>query len=465
MGSHEQGSDRPMAPTGGLAIFFFGRLRLIYQQQPFAFVALPRTSSLLAYLLLHQGEALARADLAFMLWPDVPEDVARANLRRHMYDLQRTLPPPPDGQKWFHSSTRMVTWPSRPDLWFDVAQFTLMLDQGQAAGAVALYSDELLPHLDDEWLAPLRARLHKRCTYALEQLMVASQASGAYQIAINYAHRLHGLDPLNETAIYRLMNLYALTGNRGAAVKAYHDFARQLSDELGIEPLPETQTLYSQIVHDMMIGPVSDASAPRQIPAVVTQPATLLERKVVPAEADESLAIKRRLGDILVVADTLNKQAITAQKQAQFASAEMLYVQALEHYQQVGSEEGIALVLHNLGELALLQDDNVAAEACFRESLRMRCALGDREGMRFNLWGLAAVAQATGQPLKAARIWGAEETLREDLGATIPPGHGARSAQRMEMARNEAAAGAFAEAWNAGRVSPLEHLLSELLEE
>ncbi len=46
-----------------------------------------------AYLLLHRAHPVKRETLAYTLWPDEPEAAARANLRRHLHDLKRILPP------------------------------------------------------------------------------------------------------------------------------------------------------------------------------------------------------------------------------------------------------------------------------------------------------------------------------------------------------------------------------------
>src|SRR5687768_17570221 len=80
-------------PPPVLHIHLLGHLRLFETERALKFAALPKTLSLFAYLLLHRAEALPRESLAYTLWPDVPEAEARANLRRHLHDLRRALPP------------------------------------------------------------------------------------------------------------------------------------------------------------------------------------------------------------------------------------------------------------------------------------------------------------------------------------------------------------------------------------
>jgi len=47
--------------------------------------------------------------------------------------------------------------------------------------------------------------------------------------------------------------------------------------------------------------------------------------------------------------------------------------------------------------------------------------LGNRRGIVEALQGLANVAIASAHPDRAARIWGAAEHLREDIGCPLPP--------------------------------------------
>ncbi len=61
-------------------------------------------------MLLHRAEALPRESLAYILWPDVPEAEARANLRRHLHDLRRALPPEAPTEPRLLADSRTVRW-------------------------------------------------------------------------------------------------------------------------------------------------------------------------------------------------------------------------------------------------------------------------------------------------------------------------------------------------------------------
>jgi tetratricopeptide (TPR) repeat protein len=61
------------------------------------------------------------------------------------------------------------------------------------------------------------------------------------------ARRWLELDPLNEAAHREVMRLYALAGDRSAAIRQYHEAVQLLDRELGVAPLDETVALYEAI--------------------------------------------------------------------------------------------------------------------------------------------------------------------------------------------------------------------------
>ena len=97
-----------------------------------------------------------------------------------------------------------------------------------------------------------------------------------------------------------------------------------------------------------------------------------------------------------------------------------------------------------------------SARALYTEGLSNRRELGDRLGAARALEGLGAVITALGSPLCAARVWGAAERQREEIGSPLSPAERSRYEQRVTASR--AAAGdsaAFDRAWREGRALTL----------
>ena len=116
-----------------LEVRLLGQVEVTVDGQPFR-LATPRKSlQLLAYLLMHRAAAVSRDYLAFLLWPDEEEGVARGRLRSTISDLLRVLPQP--GGDFIGTNTEEVWWNGEVELWLDVDAFSeAAKDPEQARG-------------------------------------------------------------------------------------------------------------------------------------------------------------------------------------------------------------------------------------------------------------------------------------------------------------------------------------------
>ncbi len=116
----------------------------------------------------------------------------------------------------------------------------------------------------------------------------------------------------------------------------------------------------------------------------------------------------------------------------------------------VGDKRGVAMALTGLGLVACLEGNDASAYACYRESLAIFQALGDKHGIAESLEGLARLA-AQREPLRAARLWGAAEVVREAIGAPLVMNEGKRYEREVTLVRERLDEDAFGSAWEAGR--------------
>jgi hypothetical protein len=65
------------------------------------------------------------------------------------------------------------------------------------------------------------------------------------------------LDPLNEEAQRRLMQLYAWSGRRTAALRQYNSCVQVLQEELGVQPAAETTQLFEMIKAGQLSAPAA----------------------------------------------------------------------------------------------------------------------------------------------------------------------------------------------------------------
>lgn len=253
-----------------LYVHLFGYLRVFDDERPLQFVALPKTLPLWAYLLLNRTRPVPRDTLAYLLWPDTPESVARANLRRHLHELRQALPPTPQAKPWLLSQAGTLQWNPAADYWLDVAEFEhLSASPDHLAKAAALYIADLLPNVYDDWILVDRERLRSQHLANLGQLVAYSRARGDSIQAIVYTQQILSCDPLREDAVRELISLRYQTGDRAGALQAYQDFARLVQTELGATPMPETNALHQAVAQNSPIlsgFPAAPQAAPVAYP-------------------------------------------------------------------------------------------------------------------------------------------------------------------------------------------------------
>ncbi|MGD8394839.1 MAG: tetratricopeptide repeat protein [Candidatus Eiseniibacteriota bacterium] len=121
----------------------------------------------------------------------------------------------------------------------------------------------------------------------------------------------------------------------------------------------------------------------------------------------ESLDMRRRLGDESGIADCLNNLANVAYLERDLSEARRLWEESLLIRRRIDDRVGTAVSLNNLGTLAWAQGDNDTAHTRFTDSLALRRELGDRRGAAVALANLANIARA-GAHYDEARAFAAE---------------------------------------------------------
>jgi len=96
-----------------------------------------------------------------------------------------------------------------------------------------------------------------------DDLADAYLALGRPRDAAAVAERALELEPTRESAYRRLMSARYASGEQDAALAAYERCRRALSDELGVDPLPETMTLHERILRREPIA-ISGARATKR---------------------------------------------------------------------------------------------------------------------------------------------------------------------------------------------------------
>ena len=241
-----------MTPT--LRIQLFDHLQVSVDDRPLSLKFPPRTAPLWAYLLLQRGRAVKRLTLAALLWPDAPETEGRANLRRHLHQLQRRLPAAPPDRPWLLLEADDIRWNTASDYWLDVLEFERLSAKPEMLDkAVALYRGDLLRDLYDDWMIYERERLRSLYFNDLYQLITQHRARRDFGQAITYAAQLLAHDPLREDALRQLIALRYESGDRSGALQEYEHYVQRLRAELAVDPMPETIALYEAVLRNVRL--------------------------------------------------------------------------------------------------------------------------------------------------------------------------------------------------------------------
>src|SRR6185436_1878205 len=109
----------------------------------------------------------------------------------------------------------------------------------------------------DDWRAARAASVERTVGRVMDRLIGALEGTGDLAGAIAAAGRRIDLDPLDESAHVRRMELLAAAGDRAGAVRQYRACVAVLERELGVDPLAET-TARSEAIRGGQVPAVSD---------------------------------------------------------------------------------------------------------------------------------------------------------------------------------------------------------------
>jgi hypothetical protein len=159
------------------------------------------------------------------------------------------------------------------------------------------------------------------------------------------------------------------------------------------------------------------------------------------------------------VADSLWILGISARLQGDLAGSRARAEESLRLHRRAGDLFGTTDALHTLGRTAFAQADLATAAASFLEALDNDEQVGNRTGMAIVIDNLAAKAVAEGRHLRALRLGGASEAIKEAAGGHAPPPlidlPDPRGAAREVLGEAVVAA-----AWEEGRAMTLEQALA-----
>ncbi|MBK8051249.1 MAG: AAA family ATPase [Anaerolineales bacterium] len=254
------------ATSARIQIYTFGTLRVVRDH-----LAVSegdwhtrQARQLLKILLTERPRPVSTDLLIEILWPNSTPSAAATTLRSAINALRNVLEPDRPNRapsKYIVTQAPGYAFHTTPDIWLDVEEFERRLNAVQSVvdpgvrlvlleGAIELYQDDYLisdPYAD--WLQTERERLRERFFNALLLAAEFYAEMGRYAEAITACRRMLARDEVRENAYQGLMRYQAESGDSAGALLTYERCRSILSDELGADPSPVTQTLHQRILN------------------------------------------------------------------------------------------------------------------------------------------------------------------------------------------------------------------------
>jgi predicted ATPase/DNA-binding SARP family transcriptional activator len=234
-----------------LRVRVLGGVELAVSGRPLVELASTKATALLVYLAV-TGSGHSRSALAGLLWSDLPEATARANLRLVLTKLRRVLP------DQLEVTSQTVALAGGRPVWVDALEVARVAagegDGGELLVAVRLCRGEFLEGFEvpgaplfDDWLVGRRAAVRADMLAVMDRTVALARDQDDGATGVEVARRMLELEPLQEEAHRALMWFLATGGRRSAALAQYETCRYVLGEELGIEPSAATVALRDEI--------------------------------------------------------------------------------------------------------------------------------------------------------------------------------------------------------------------------
>jgi WD40 repeat protein/serine/threonine protein kinase/DNA-binding SARP family transcriptional activator len=246
-----------------LKIYLFGKPTFHLDNAPNPIITSRKALALLIYLVTTKKEH-PREVLAEMLWEGRSQTQSMANLRVLLTRLRQSV------GSFLKVTRESVFFNLDSDFWLDVDEMESHLTASaevrsikgelhsdaaeEITQAIALYQADFLEGFYvrgcpgfETWVREERERLRRMYLQGLRDLVSFLITRSEYPQGIKHARKCLQVDPLSESAHRQLMTLYALNGQRSAALQQYETCRCIIRDELDAEPSRITEELLENI--------------------------------------------------------------------------------------------------------------------------------------------------------------------------------------------------------------------------
>jgi LuxR family transcriptional regulator, maltose regulon positive regulatory protein len=237
-----------------------GRFKLVRAETELPICTAHKPIMLLRYLLSRRQRAAHKEELLELFWPDAQPRAATHSLQVAVTTLRHYLDPPTGSYLLFEAGHYTIHPNARIE--DDARDFEqccndaeryrrasdLIRAQQSYMAAIACYEGDYdVGDRNFAWAIAEQERLFTYYLSALDHLGQIFVIQRRFGSAIDCYQRLLERDSYREDAHCQLMRCYWQLGRRYEALEQYQRCASILTNDLGLEPMPETQALFHAI--------------------------------------------------------------------------------------------------------------------------------------------------------------------------------------------------------------------------
>lgn len=232
-----------------------------------------RLRTLLVVLAISAGRAVSMDRLAAAVWGDELPGNARRSLQTYAGRLRAEV-----GGAQISTQPAGIALSIDPGA-VDALRFETLVDAAARepdpdreykllTEALNLWRGDPFDGVASRWLAETEApRLVERHLSALERRIDLDLAAGRHAELAGELTEWTARHPMRESLWLRLLTVLDLCGRRADALERYHQIRLRIADELGVDPNPELQRLYADLLTDQPA--TARVAVPRQASVVL----------------------------------------------------------------------------------------------------------------------------------------------------------------------------------------------------
>lgn len=252
-----------------------GGLHMEVAGEPVVLMRVQKVGELVAFLCCHLGRTLNREEIAERLWPDADPEVGRNRLRFTLTCLRKYLEPAgvPRGSVLIAGRNHIAIGSETASS--DVEDFRQALHRASIANnleakadalktATQTYHGDFMSGYYADWIEEERERLSEGYANAACELAITLEELGDLSGAHESAAIAVAADPWREEAHRCLMRVHLARGETAEAIRHFASLKRNLEENLGVEPAPETRAIVAALPHGGQDGARTQGVRPKR---------------------------------------------------------------------------------------------------------------------------------------------------------------------------------------------------------